>query len=377
MMQILQSWLDSLRDALTSPLMMEIVGAVVVVAVFAIIVGVVYLVWTRVMRRMSRRTKTEVDDIILRSLRRPVLWGIFLFGLFRALMSISLVAQRYGSDLSKIFGAVGAFVAAYAAIKVLNGLFGWYLDAQAEREGVEAADLRPIRLLQKIANIVVLGVAVVMVLNYLGVKIGALAATLGIGGLAAALALQDVLGSLFSGIYLGIDRPLAVGDFIKLESGEEGFVEEIGWRHTKIRLWANNIVIVPNIKLAQSTITNYYLPKQELSVYIPCGVAYDSDLEHVERVVKEVAKKIQDDTEGASKEWEPVVRWKEFADFSINFVAVLRVTEFGVQYALQSEFIKALHRRFNQEGIEIPFPIRTVVMKPPSAQPPPPPTTIA
>ena len=75
-----------------------------------------------------------------------------------------------------------------------------------------------------------------------------------------------------------IDKPVSVGDFIKLESGEEGFVEEIGWRSTKMRLWANNLVVIPNSKLSQSVITNYFLPAQEMSVYVPCGVAYDSDL---------------------------------------------------------------------------------------------------
>jgi len=188
--------------------------------------------------------------------------------------------------------------------------------------------------------------------------------------LAVALALQDTLSNLFAGIYMMVDRPVTVGDFIKLESGEEGFVEEIGWRNTKVRMWANNIVIIPNSKLSQSVLTNYYLPHQEMSVYVRCGVAYDSDLEHVERVCVEVAKEVMARVEGSATDWQPAVRFKEFADFSINFLVVLRVTDFAAQYLLAHEYIKALHRRFDREGIEIPFPIRTVIMHPPTAKAP-------
>ncbi|MBI4531562.1 MAG: mechanosensitive ion channel family protein, partial [Candidatus Latescibacteria bacterium] len=139
--------------------------------------------------------------------------------------------------------------------------------------------------------------------------------------------------------------------------------EEIGWRNTKVRLWANNVVVIPNSKLSQSVITNYFLPEQEMSVYVWCGVAYDSDLQHVEDVTIEVAKHVMLEVEGSALDWEPVVRWKEFGDFAITFVTVLRVKEFSAQYKLQSEFIKALHHRFKEEGIEIPFPIRTVILK--------------
>ena len=97
-----------------------------------------------------------------------------------------------------------------------------------------------------------------------------------------------------------------------------------------------------------------------------CGVAYDSDLEHVERVCIEVAKEVMARIPGAASDWEPVVRFKEFADFSINFLVVLRVRDFAAQYLLGHEYMKALHRRFNEEGIEIPFPIRTVMMRSPN-----------
>jgi small-conductance mechanosensitive channel len=96
-------------------------------------------------------------------------------------------------------------------------------------------------------------------------------------------------------------------------------------------------------------------------------VAYDSDLEHVERVCIEVGKEVMARIPGSATDWTPVVRYKEFADFSINFLVVLRVADFAAQYLLAHEYMKTLHRRFDEEGIEIPFPIRTVIMQSPLA----------
>lgn len=118
------------------------------------------------------------------------------------------------------------------------------------------------------------------------------------------------------------------------------------------------------MKLASAIVTNFSLPEQELSVLIPVGVSYNSNLERVEQVTLEVVREVIRETPGASKRMEPVVRYYEFADSSINFNIILRASEFTDQYLLRHEIIKKLHQRYNAEGIEIPFPIRTVHIKP-------------
>jgi len=317
-------------------------------------------------RRATVRTKSEVDDIIINALQRPLLWAVLLVGSWLALRNPTYWTVSTFPYVDKGAGILGVLLLVYAGLRVFNAIAEWYGEEAAEKSD-RPREVRARAVVgRKVLNIAILVIGILVILGQLGVKIGPLLGALGIGGLAVALALQDTLANLFAGIYMMVDRPITVGDFIKLESGEEGFVEEIGWRNTKVRMWANNIVVIPNSKLSQSVLTNYYLPRQEMSVYIRCGVAYDSDLEHVERVCVEVGQEVMAKIPGCAKDWTPVVRYKEFADFSINFLVVLRVEDFAAQYLLAHEYMKALHRRFDKEGIEIPFPIRTVIMRQPS-----------
>ncbi len=117
-------------------------------------------------------------------------------------------------------------------------------------------------------------------------------AALGVGGLAVALGLQDTLSNLFAGVFVLLSKPVRVGDYVKLESGQEGYVEDIGWRSTRIRQIPNNMVVVPNSQMVSTIITNYYMPEHEMSVPVQVGVHYDSDLEEVEKVTCEVAQEI-------------------------------------------------------------------------------------
>ena len=125
----------------------------------------------------------------------------------------------------------------------------------------------------------------------------------------------------------------------------------------------NNVVLVPNAKLAQAIVTNYYLPDRELAVLVEVGVDYDSDLTQVERVTCEVAKDTLEHVPGGASDFDPFIRYHTFADSSINFTVILRGREFVDQYLIKHEFIKRLHARFDREGIVIPFPIRTVVSR--------------
>lgn len=122
------------------------------------------------------------------------------------------------------------------------------------------------------------------------------------------------------------------------------------------------MLVVPNAKLSTSIFTNAWLPETEILITVPVGVHYDSDLEHVERVTLEVATQMQQEHEGAVRDFEPRVRYNAFADFSINFNVIMRAREYNDQFKLRHDFIKALHKRYAREGIVIPYPIRTIEM---------------
>lgn len=209
--------------------------------------------------------------------------------------------------------------------------------------------------------IAVLGLLVI--LNGLGLSIAPMLTALGVGGLAVALALQEPLANFFAGLFLTLAGQIRLGDYVKLDSGQEGYIVDFSWRSTRLRMLANNLVIVPNAKLAQAIVVNHHLPSQDLAVLVEVGVDYDSDLGHVERVVSEVGRDVMTQVPGGVAEFEPFVRYHTFADSSINFTVILRGKEFVDQYLVKHEFVKRLHARFNQEGIIIPFPIRTIARR--------------
>ena len=367
MTQTPQTAVDSLASGsqMAESLALDLLTAGGILSAFLLTALLVRLVWMRVLRPFIERTGTELDDVLLLPLRRLTQWGLVLIGLHESIGSLSALrtSPQAAKILSRGLGIAGVALAVWITLKVFNGIISWYVRKAEERPDEARSVSHQAGLVRKAGNVLLLALGLLYVLRTAGLDISPLLAGGAIGGLAIALALQDTLSNLFAGFYLTIDRPVKVGDFVKLESGDEGFVEEIGWRNTKVRLWATNLVVIPNSRLSQSVITNYFLPEQETSVYVWCGVSYDSDLQHVEAVTIDVARQVMREVEGADAQWEPLVRWKAFGDFAITFLTVLRVKAFEAQYLLHSEFIKALHRRFREEGIEIPFPIRTVIVK--------------
>ena len=201
-----------------------------------------------------------------------------------------------------------------------------------------------------------------MVMNYFKVNIAPIIATLGIGGLAIGLALQGTLSNFFAGLNILSDNPFRVGDFIEInQQNISGFVEDIGWRTTRLLTQANTIVIVPNSKLADSIVVNQHLPHLEVATLIQCGVGYSSDLKKVEAITLEVAKQIQENVAGALRGFQPALRYNTFADSNINFTVTLRADKFSDRPLITHEFIKALKERYDREGIEISFPVRKII----------------
>lgn len=217
--------------------------------------------------------------------------------------------------------------------------------------------------------IVVLGLLVI--LNGLGLSITPMLTALGVGGLAVALALQEPLANFFAGLFITLAGQIRVGDYIKLDSGQEGYVVDFSWRSTRLRMLANNLVVVPNSKLSQAILVNHHLPSQDLAVLVDVGVDYSSDLGHVETIVIEVGRGVMLEVSGGVPEFEPFIRYHTFGDSSINFTVILRAREFVDQYLIKHEFIKRLHARFDQEGIVIPFPIRTIAQREDARSPEP------
>jgi small-conductance mechanosensitive channel len=307
------------------------------------------------LKRIAERTKWEGDEIIISSLRRITSFWFLIAGVYGAILSIPMSAAALG-----LAQKVLLVIAIFSVTVVLARLAVGFINLYARRaEGV----LPSTTIFINLTKLLIFLIGALIILQSLGISITPILTALGVGGLAVALALQDTLSNLFAGLHIIASRQVKKGDYIKLDTGEEGYVTDITWRNTTIRALPNNMIVVPNSRLASAIITNYYQPEKEMTVRIDVGVSYDSDLAKVEKITMEVAREVIREIPGGVTKFEPFIRYHTFADSSINFTVFLRAKEFVEQYPIKHEFIKRLHERYQKEGIEIPFPIRTVYMK--------------
>ncbi|MDI6890766.1 MAG: mechanosensitive ion channel family protein [Thermodesulfovibrionales bacterium] len=317
-----------------------------------IIRGIVF----RLLHRWAKKTETKIDDIIIGSFRIPSIYWCLAIGLYIGI-AISELPERYAFYLSKTIHVIVILSITIATANLAGKIFRNYvqsLNLPIPTTGLAYGILK--------GTIFIIGILIV--LSVLGISITPLITALGVGGLAVALALQDTLANLFAGIHILMEKSIRVGDFVRLETGQEGYVEDITWRTTRVRMLPNNMVVIPNGKLAQSVVTNYYLPEKRMSLLIPIGVSYSSDPGKVEKILVEEAKKAVGEIPGLLGDPEPFVRFiPGFGESSLDFTLICQVREFVDQYLAQHELRKRIFKRFHEEGIEIPFPHRTVYLR--------------
>ena len=308
----------------------------------------------------AKRTESKWDDLLVEAIHGlPLIWfttaGVWLAALQGGLSPI--VRERLGQAVDiVVFGTITLVV-----IRLVSGGIDRF--AARREEGLPSPTL-----VTNLSTLIIGIFGLVMLLGQLGIQITPLITAMGIGGLAVALALQDTLSNLFAGVSIVFSGQVRRQDYIQLSSGEEGIVTDVKARNTTIRTFPHrNLVVVPNGVLAWSIVTNYSLPQRNLWIAVSVGVSYDSDLEDVERIAVEVGAQALEAVEGAAPSVAPMVRYQEFGDSSINFQVLLSASQFTDQFVIRHEFIKRLHRRFNTEGIEIPFPIRTLHISAPEA----------
>ncbi|GAA0396546.1 mechanosensitive ion channel family protein [Streptomyces luteireticuli] len=332
----------------------DIIAAGIAVAA-GLAAALVLRVVLRWLGERARRTKWSGDDIIVDVLRTVAPWAAIAAGVAAAAAALPLT-RAVGHTVNQILTAGVMATASFAAARVISGLVRTVAQS---RSGVAGSAT----IFVNITRITVLAIGFLVILESCGISIAPLLTALGVGGLAIALALKDTLANLFAGVHILVSKTVQPGDYIRLSSGEEGYVVDINWRNTVVEQLSNNLVIIPNAKLAGTNMTNFNRPEQKLSVTVQVGVAYDSDLEHVERVTIEVAEDVMQHVGGADPEHEPAVRFHTFGDSRIGFSVILGVGEFSDKYRIKHEFIKRLHQRYGTEGIRIPVPARTVALQ--------------
>jgi small-conductance mechanosensitive channel len=342
--------------------------AIVVIATLAgWVVEQIAIRWTRgIARHVSHRRETMVG----RALRGHITFWGFLLGVGLAYdYAVTLYNKgeltQSGLPVELFSASDQTFVHdGLRALFVVSLTFMLARVVTAIIVASSATTARPVvSLVTNVTRFIVLAIGFLLVLAVFGVSITPWLTTLGIAGLAVSLALQATLTDLVSGMLLLASRQLTIGEYVKLSTGEEGYISDITWRTTTIRQLSNNVVIVPNSKMTSLPVTNYHIDTQNIGVSVELGVSYNSDLDQVERVTIEVAQEVMRTVKGGMPEFEPSVRFNTLGDYSIRLTVSMQAQQVGDQDLIKHEFIKRLRRRYREEGISIPYPVQTVHLR--------------
>ena len=344
----------------------------IIIGVVTAVVAVVLEIGLKIAKSRIRGGAEEFDPppkyLVLNALDGPAVLIILLIG---GTYAGSLALEHWHSgrdidaDLALLVQRIGAAaivaVGAFVITRIGALLLDWYASHVAATTSTQLDD-QLIPSFKRMLPILVYALAILWGLAIFEIEISPLLATLGIGGIAIALAAQPTLSNYFAGTYVISEGEIEPGDFIEIEGGPSGFVEDISWRSTKLRSRFNNLIIIPNSMMSDNMITNYSRPALAMNVIVTGGVSYSSNLEKVEEIVMEVANKIVIESESAVTETAPRAGFSNFGDSNIDFWVFLQATDRAGSFQLRSQLIKQIHQRFNEEGIVINYPIRHLVV---------------
>ncbi len=307
----------------------------------------------RRLQNLTTRLGWGGADVIINSLKGLILLWFVLGGIFVAVLTLPIsnnlfiVIQKALLALAIVSGTLIAARLAVGSVRYVSETRG-------------AGNLSS--LFEMLTRIVVFTLGVLIILQSLGIAITPLLTALGIGGVSLGLAFQSTLANFISGLNLATSNKVRVGDYIQLDSGEEGYVRDIAWRHTVLQDIRDNLMFVPNSRVLNNVFKNYGLPDKEALIIIDVGVSYSSDLEKIEALTLAIAHEVMNEVEGGVPNSDPWIRYKEFGYFAVTMTVYLRIREYFDHLIVRHEFIKRLHQRFRQEGIEMPFPIQTTFL---------------
>jgi len=336
----------------------EIAQTLLIIILF-VFVGIIVARFTKqLIRIIIEKNPDNLEDIISEKIAIPILFSVITVGVYIALRNLSSLAP-HSVWVTRIFFAILVLLGAHIVSAIAGSAISYWFKVKKNHHKAP-------ELINRIITITIFLICGVTILAFFGIQVGPIIATLGIGGLAIGLALQPTLTSFFAGLQLISDKPADVGDFVEIENGNiKGYIQDIGWRSTRIKTLGGVMIVVPNTTLANSIIMNDSTKtgekEQNFNVSVACGVGYDSDLKKVEKITLDVARKIQNTVDGAVKNHEPAIRYNEFADSNINFNVILKSKSYSDQFLIKHEFIKALKERYDKERIDISYPVRKIV----------------
>jgi small-conductance mechanosensitive channel len=345
-------------DAFRNRLVNNPMEVILPLAIFAATFLVAWLLRRGLMRALdawNSRTQSRVGHILHDALQAPTRIWILILAAHFALQSSDL-PEHFTRDCANLLLILWILSLTVMCARFAGTLVRFY--------GDQIPGAMPVTTLtQNLAQIGVVILGALVLLNHFNVSITPLLTALGVGGLAVALALQDTLSNLFGGFYVAVARQVQIGDYIKLNTGEEGYVTDIGWRSTSMRALANYLIIVPNAKLAQAIVSNYSLPEKRTGTSVVVTVGYDCDPDVVEAMLTEVLKRAATEIPGMLTDPEPSVGFDPgFGENGYGYTLGFQVAQFSDQPRVRNEVRRRVVRRLRAEKIGIPYATRSIYL---------------
>jgi small-conductance mechanosensitive channel len=333
----------------------RLVIAAVVVAVAYGIGHLIKVVLDARLRPIAARTPEDWDDALVRAITRRVPFWSLLVGIYLALPFWPLATEPH-QIIVRVLSGLGVLSVTMALATVASRLVVAY--------GPRATPGAPVSALsQNVVRIVILTLGALVIIKSFGYDITPWLTALGVGGLAVALALQDPLSNLFAGIFVAIAADVRIGDYVRLDSGAEGYIADLTWRSTRLRQLAGNLVVVPNAKLAQAIVTNFSRPASDMGIGVDVTLDPTVDLDVAEKTALAVAADVVARVTGGVPTAEPSVRFQTFTDTGVRMSVGVRVQAFADQFLVKHELVKRLHAAFAREGVSIAITTRPVAPK--------------
>jgi small-conductance mechanosensitive channel len=339
--------MNELVDILTG------LGTPILIVLGTILVGWIFKRFIHgYLQKFTKRTAFKTDDLLFEAIENQIIIWLGLAAIYYIAKTTEILS-KYSENILKALVFILIISIALAVNKFLIGMIDVW-SAKQKRS------LPSTKIFVNLIRAIIMTIGLLVALDFIGISITPMLTALGVGGLAISLALKDTLSDVFAGLHILLSKKVEPGDFIELESGQTGNVTNITWRNTTILERTNNVFNVPNARLSNAIIKNFDAVDKTFSARVPIGVAYESDLDHVEKITIEVAKEVISEIEGHNPDFTPFIRYSDFGESSINFKVFFNVIDYGAQYPIIHNFIKQLLVRYNKERINIPFPIRTL-----------------
>ena len=358
---LVASFIDLFRIQETDDLYLfwlkEILVAVCIFALFWVLSRLLSYLLITWCPRLTAFTKNDLDDRIIIRITPPATLLVVFAGLYYAVDFLPLPAKVHLA-LSGATFVVEVAIFTNIAYRINDEILSWYASYLVQKHG-EGLDKQVIPLLEKLITIFLVGTALIITFKHFNYDILSLVTALGIGSLAIGLAAKDTLANMISGFTLMIDRPFRIGDRVQLSAGQGGDVVDIGLRTTKIRTLDNTFLIVPNSELCNTLLINQSFPDLRAKGRINVGVSYGTDVELAKRVLLDVALAVPE----VLRDPPPDSFFTSFGDSALNLALFFWVEDYTRVFPVTDAINTRINHQFKNNGIVIPFPIRTVMLE--------------